>query len=51
MKKIQGLLPEKMEMAKKSGPRQARTAPEFKSGFGLLQLPQAGDVTHRQGEH
>ena len=36
---------------KKSGPRQARTAPEFKSGFGLLQLPQAGDVTHRQGEH
>ncbi|CAN4026161.1 Electron transport complex protein RnfG, partial [Dysosmobacter welbionis] len=37
-KKIQGLLPEKMEMAKKSGPRQARTAPEFKSGFGLLQL-------------
>ncbi|CAN4018541.1 2-C-methyl-D-erythritol 4-phosphate cytidylyltransferase, partial [Dysosmobacter welbionis] len=50
-KKIQGLLPEKMEMAKKSGPRQARTAPEFKSGFGLLQLPQAGDVTHRQGEH
>ena len=49
--KILGLLPEKMEMAKKSGPRLARTAPEFKSGFGLLQLPQAGDVTHRQGEH